>query len=86
MAKKTTYRGIPNTEFIWHGAYSDPEVIYKGVSLNYYDVEDCLWGYYKDVICTENNETPTNEGYENWLKNESVSWLQTELDELISCE
>lgn len=38
---KRTYRGVPGSLFIWHGAWNDPEVIWKGQSINANDVEDC---------------------------------------------
>lgn len=44
-----TWRGVPGTTFIWHGEWSDPEVIYKGQSFNETDLEDYLWAEYKEL-------------------------------------
>ena len=57
---KETYRGVPGSTFIWHGEWSDPEVLWKGISLNVNDVEDKLWYSYKDY-CEENNIKPTED-------------------------
>lgn len=62
-----TYMGIPNTEYIFHGEWADPEVIIYGKSFNYYDVEDYLWGDY-EAICAENGEHPSDEGFEAYCK------------------
>ena len=40
---KEGFRGCPDIEMIWHGEASDPELEYKGVTFNYWDVEDALW-------------------------------------------
>lgn len=76
---KETYRGVPGSTYIWHGEWSDPEVIWKGVSLNVNDIEDSLWNSYKDM-CEENGEEPTEQGYEAWVENEDIA---STLDELV---
>ena len=76
---KETYRGVPGSTYIWHGEWSDPEVIWKGVSLNANDIEDSLWYSYKDM-CEENGEEPTEQGYEVWVENEDIA---STLDELV---
>ena len=76
---KETYRGVPGSIYIWHGAWSDPEVIWKGVSLNANDIEDRLWYSYEDR-CEENGEEPTEQGYDAWVENEDIA---STLDELV---
>ena len=76
---KDTWRGVKGTTFISHGEWSDPEIWYKGKELNASDIEDGLWGWYKEE-CYENNEQPTEQGYEQWLKTQD---LATYLDEVI---
>lgn len=43
------YRGTDGIEYVSHGAWSDPELIYDGKSFNYWDIEDALW----DMFCEE---------------------------------
>ena len=49
---ESTFRGVPNTEFIWHGNWADPEVSTKlgrkTFVANYWEVEDSMWNYYND--------------------------------------
>ena len=72
-----TYRGVPGSKFIWHGEWSDPEVLWKGISLNVNDIEDELWYSYKDD-CTENNIKPTEDDFENWLKRMDTDYIASE--------
>ena len=80
---KDLWRNVPGTRFIWHGEWSDPEIYYNGELLNYNDVEDSLWNYYKEVICDENGEIPTEEGYEAWVEREDPDWLKSQLDDIL---
>lgn len=41
--RESFYRGNRDIEFVWHGEWADPELIYKGYSFNYWDIEDALW-------------------------------------------
>lgn len=41
--KLPTYRGVPGTEFIYHGEWADPEIVYENNVYNYNDVEDVLY-------------------------------------------
>ena len=41
------YRGTEGIEYVSHGAWADPELIYDGKSFNYWDIEDALW----DMFC-----------------------------------
>lgn len=79
---KETYRGVPGTVYIWHGEWSDPEIVYKGHEFNANDIEDSLWYAYED-FCNENGETPTNEGFEDWL---DVDNIKATLDEFIALQ
>ena len=69
---KETYRGVPGSVWIWHGEWSDPEILWKGVELNANDVEESLWLSYNDW-CEENGEEPTNDGFEEWVSNEDIA-------------
>ena len=71
-----TYMGIPGTEYISHGEWADGEISIYGKLFNYYTVEDCLWGDYKDH-CEEVGETPTDEGYEQYLKENGTELIDS---------
>lgn len=62
------YRGIPNIESVWHGEWADPELIYKGHSFNYWDVEDALWGDYVEQECDGNADKGDDYAFALWLK------------------
>ena len=67
-----TWRGVKGTTFISHGEWSDPEIWYKGKELNASDIEDGLWSWYQEE-CSENNEQPTEQGYEQWLETQDLA-------------
>lgn len=64
---KQWFYGIYGIEFIWHGEWSDPELIWHGKSFNYYDLETPLYYDYVDE-CNENGETPNDENFSLWVK------------------
>lgn len=35
--------GIKGIQFVWHGEWSDPEVIIKRKRFNYWDIEEIMW-------------------------------------------
>ena len=43
------YRGAEGIEFVSHGVWADPEIIYDGKSFNYWDIDNALW----DMFCEE---------------------------------
>ena len=43
------YRGTDGIEYVSHGAWNDPELIYDGKSFNYWDIDNALW----DMFCEE---------------------------------
>ena len=65
--KKWFYR-IYGIEFIYHGDWSDPELIWHKKSFNYYDVETPLRECYRDE-CRENGTRPDDEHFSMWVKN-----------------
>ena len=46
--------GIEDIGFIWHGAWSDPEIEYNGKRINLTIVEDTMWERFREY-CKENN-------------------------------
>lgn len=65
MRKKYFY-GIKRIEFIYHGDWSDPELIYKGHSFNYYDLENALVEDYKYSDDSKNDDNFKN--FPKWVK------------------
>ena len=59
--KNSCYRGIKDIGFIWHGSTADPELSYKGMVVNYHDVEDAIWEEYKEDRYTKSLEDPNDE-------------------------
>lgn len=45
---KDLYCGVPDVEFVYHGDWADPELIYQGKSYDYYDIEDPMWEAYNE--------------------------------------
>lgn len=74
-----TALGIPNTIFVYHGDWANPEIIYKGKSLNYYSVEDYFWEIYKE----QTGKSDEN-GFLVWMKAQDKVWLTSCMDEIIS--
>ena len=57
LKESANYRGNPEIEFVWHGAWNDPELIYKGESFNYWEVEDALWEDFLEETGHKDNES-----------------------------
>ena len=62
-----TYRGIPNTIYVYHGEWSDPEVYINGKGFSEWDVEDYIWGDYVET-CEDSGEEPTDEGFAKYCE------------------
>lgn len=95
---KDLYRGVPGAILVSHGEWSDPEILYKGKEINYYDVEDGLWMRYNDFMNNESEEekaefsrdmgvdaVPDNEDvYEKFIEwCGGVEFVQEELDNCV---
>lgn len=74
-----TYRGIPGTKFVWHGEWSDPEVIYKGKTMNYWDCDEMLNDAYDADV--ENGDFEGD--FDNWVEQQDKKYLQSLLDDMI---
>ena len=62
------YRGLKKIKFIYHGNWSDPELIYKKRSFNYYDIENLLYDEFKSY----DPEDTTDQDFNKWiLKNKN---------------
>lgn len=64
------FYGISKVKFEYHGEWSDPEVIYKRYSFNYWDVENALWC---DFL--EEKGIPDYKGSGREFDNEFEKWV-----------
>lgn len=64
--------GIPWCEFIWHGAWSDPEIKICGKLYNYWDFDELVYG---ELECFFDNVPDYSTG--NWEQLlEKLTWKQ----------
>lgn len=69
MKKKTFWRGVEGVEMIDHGDWSDPELRYKHMVANYYDVEDGLRVLFEDDEKIDGDWTDKNdEDFSLWCQ------------------
>lgn len=61
---KKYFYGIRGIEFIYHGEWSDPELIWHKKSFNYFDLENALFDCYKD----ENGDAAPVDNFPAWVK------------------
>lgn len=91
MAQDNTYRNAPNTEFISHGEWCDPEIRYRnGILINANEFEENLYGQFRN-ICYENNVEYEDweheeEAYETWIENQGGGeFVEQEIRNFIYC-
>lgn len=91
--KDSTYRGIPNTRFIWHGEWADPEVLYTDddgdeLLFNYYNVEDVLYSEFMDDMSISDDDPNFDEEFKKYAKEngkrilDDLAWDQNQSGEL----
>lgn len=91
---KETYRGVPGSVFIWHGEWSDPEILYKDHELNAVDVEEGMWNTFQEYCNDEEDKKDFKEAtghdleqndncYEEWLKWMGTDWIASQLDDSV---
>jgi hypothetical protein len=78
------FYGIYGIEYIPHGEWSDPELIWHNKSFNYFDVENALWSYYREEYAE--NGAPVDENvFSAWVKRNA--YLAREiLQNLLECK
>ena len=67
---KGNFYGISKVKYVWHGCWADPEVIYRGRSFNYWEVEDTLWGWFLDdkgIRDYKGDGEEFNEEFAQWI-------------------
>jgi len=74
------YRGVDGAILVSHGEWSDPEILYKKHSINYWDAEELLWSHYKD-FCEENGIEPTEDKFDEYV--EEYEDVEGALDDLV---
>lgn len=68
--KEGKYRGAKNVRFVGHGEWSDPDLVYKGYTFNYWDIENALW----DMFLEDTGHTDSESG---------VPEVEAEFDEYV---
>lgn len=53
------YRGTDGIEYVFHGAWNDPELIYDGKSFNYWDIESALWDEFCEIVSEDTGKSIT---------------------------
>ena len=61
---KDLYRGVPDVEFVYHGDWADPELVYQGKSYDYYDIEGPMWEMYNEDFPAP--EDYNSDEYKEW--------------------
>ena len=65
---KEWYRGIEGVTFIWHGAWSDPELGYKGYAINEPTAVDGIYSMFREETGSDDDD-----GFNAWLqKNKDI--------------
>lgn len=77
--KSDNWMGVPGAKFIYHGDWADPEIVYNGFSINYYDVEQGFIDVYRE----EHPEDKNDEGFDDWLRQQGSTWIQGCLDDSV---
>lgn len=71
--KYNYWLGIRGIRFIYHGEWSDPELQYKGKTVNFWDIE--TWAYYAMKDEDKNPDNP--EEFTNWCRENAQSIKET---------
>ena len=77
----TNWLGIKGIEHIWNGAWSDPEIMYKGYIFNEWDVQEDLGEMYDEYV-KSGYIKPYKDGWKEWAS-KNPKTVKAELDDLI---
>lgn len=80
---KQYFYGIRGIEFIYHGDWADPELVWHGRSFNYYDIEMPLWEAYTEESRFVYHTDPDENAFPAWVKKNAYlarEYLQNLLD------
>jgi hypothetical protein len=81
---KKWFYGIYGIEFVWHGEWSDPELIWHKKSFNYYDVETPLWETFFEE-CSEKGLPADEYIFGDWVK-KNARLAREYLQNLMECK
>lgn len=59
------FLGIKGIQFIWNGAWSDPQIVYKGYIFNAWDIQEGVEGMYDDYV-KDGYIKPVKGGWQEW--------------------
>lgn len=57
MAKRGNWRGCPDIIMVSRNEWDDPDLIYDGLTFNYWDIEDALWDMFLEDTGHKDNES-----------------------------
>lgn len=77
------WMGIKGFRFVYHGDWSDPEVVWHGHVMNAHALEDAMWELYEER-CKEEEVKTTEDGFVQFCKDE-VECLREFAQNLIDC-
>lgn len=77
--KPENWMGVPHSQFLYHGDWSDPEVYYKGFYLNYWDLIEGPLEVYRE----EHPEDKDEKGFDDWFEKEGPATAQGYLDDMV---
>ena len=70
------YRGAEGIEFVSHGVWADPELIYDGKSFNYWDIDNALWDMFCEEIAEDAGVSVNDEdAFNKYVQNNAVDFL-----------
>ena len=70
------YRGTEGIEYVSHGAWNDPELIYDGKSFNYWDIDNALWDMFCEEIAKGAGVSADDEdAFNEYVQNNAVDFL-----------
>ena len=70
------YRGAEGIEFVSHGVWADPELIYDGKSFNYWDIDNALWDMFCEEIAEDAGVSVNDEdAFNKYVQDNAVDFL-----------
>lgn len=77
-SQQNTWRGVPDTKVIWHGEWSDYEVVYQGEVLNGNELDNYAWDAFQDTYKGVDIDEDT---LEEEFDVQPVKWFKKIIDE-----
>lgn len=83
VLKEDNYRGAKDVEFVSHGQWADPDLVYNGYTFNYWDIEDALWSMFLEDTGhkdSESGDPKVEEEFDKYVRDNVVSYLEDAID------